>query len=577
MTTRAALYARCSSTQQAERDLSIPAQLDHARAFAQAQRFLIVEEYKDEGISGYEADNRPALQRLLADARAARFDVVIVWDLARFSRNAVDVQLLRRQLADLGVRLHSMKEPLEEGASGWLAGSVFSAFNEYQIRKLSEDTQRGMRQNAGRGRYNGGKVPTGYALERDPSGANPRLVEDPDWSPVVRRIFALAIDGLGTSAIARALAADGQLTKRGKTWSKHAVLCVLKNERYTGTAVWGRSRHSKFNHRDPEPVRVPDAHPALVSREDFQRAQVALASRTRARRHPRRSGSSYLLSGLIFCGHCGKAMTGHGAKSNTVFYYGCQTKMKRGADACEAKLLNRERVEAQVLARLRCAVLSSANLDALLDVVNQELRANRRTVDDELGAVEGQLRSVKAKLSNLYDAVASGSIPHEHLAAPIAKWTEAKNDLETRQGELRQRGELPAELSLTREQLLAWVGRLHQLLTEGPVQARRAFLRSWVIRITARSYGDIQVHYTLPSVLVVKPLRVELAPWVGVGLPRMFSTPLTDSMREQLVLKLAEMPPEALKAEPSLTRVLPTDNDGSPLQTKGKTLPLDPH
>lgn len=570
-TTRAAVYARCSSVQQAERDLSIPAQLDSARRFARDQGFHMVEEYKDEGISGFDTDNRPALQRLLAAAGRGEFDVLVVWDLARFSRSSVDVQTLQKRLAGHGVRLLSMKERIEDGASGWLAGGVFGVFNEYQLRKLSEDTQRGMRENASRGNYNGGKVPTGYALERDASGASPRLAEDPDWAPIVRTIFSRAVDGVGTSGIAKKLNADGLVTKRGKTWSKHAVLCILKNERYTGTAVWGTTRKGKFDHSAPDPIRVLDAHPALVSREDFNRAQVALTSRTRKRTNPRRSGSSYLLSGLIFCGHCGKAMTGHGAKSNTVHYYGCQTKMKRGADACPAKLLNRDRVEALVLGQLRCVVLSHANLRVLLDMVNEELRTNRATVDDELGAVEGQLRGVEERLSNLYEAVASGTIPHQHLAAPLAQWTEAKATLEARAEELRQRGELPGSLTMTEDQLLAWVGQLHHLLADGPVQARRAFLQSWIVRINARGYGCLQVEYTLPSAIVIKPLEVELAPWVGLGIPRLFSVPLGDQGREQLARLNAALPPEALKAEPSFRRVLPTDKNGSPVLTGRST------
>ncbi len=86
MTTRAVLYARCSSQRQANRDLSVPAQLRRCQEYAQRRGYLVVGEFRDDGISASGSD-RPAFQQLLEEVRAGAADVVVSWDQARVFRN----------------------------------------------------------------------------------------------------------------------------------------------------------------------------------------------------------------------------------------------------------------------------------------------------------------------------------------------------------------------------------------------------------------------------------------------------------------------------------------------------------
>ena len=133
-------------------------------------------------------------------------------------------------------------------------------------------------------------------MVQDGAKKRPTLEPDPDASRVVKRIFDLAEAGNGMTDITRTLNGEGVLSPKGKLWGKTSIHSILINESYTGTLVWGT--HSKDN---AEPVRVEQAFPAIVTKAQFSRVNKLMRSRAPKQSHPRRVGSTYLLSGLIKC------------------------------------------------------------------------------------------------------------------------------------------------------------------------------------------------------------------------------------------------------------------------------------
>ena len=124
----------------------------------------------------------------------------------------------------------------------------------------------------------------------------PTLEPDPDASRIVKRIFDMAEAGHGMVNIARVLNDEGIASSRGKLWGKTSVHAILRNVVYTGTLVWGANAKDKA-----EPVRVEKAFPAIISKAQFGRVGKLMRSRAPKRSHPRRFGSTYLLSGLVKC------------------------------------------------------------------------------------------------------------------------------------------------------------------------------------------------------------------------------------------------------------------------------------
>ena len=133
----------------------------------------------------------------------------------------------------------------------------------------------------------------------------------------------------------------------------------MRNEAYTGAAVWGRT--SKVE-KAQEPVRVEGAWPALVSRELFDAVQEAMRDRAPKVQRPARVGSKFLLSGLLKCGVCGRLYRAQGAKSGQFAYYICGTLFREGAGTCSARYLNAPRLEAFVVEKVLDFVQSRACL-----------------------------------------------------------------------------------------------------------------------------------------------------------------------------------------------------------------------
>ena len=120
-------------------------------------------------------------------------------------------------------------------------------------------------------------------------------------------------------------------------------------------------------------MRVEKAFPAIVSKTQFQRVNRQMRSRAPKRAHPRRVGSSYLLSGLVKWHRCNRAFSGQDSKSGQFSYYVCQSLMKRGSGACDTPRLNSKRFERMIIDYIRENILTESNIRELVKLVNEEM------------------------------------------------------------------------------------------------------------------------------------------------------------------------------------------------------------
>ena len=203
-----------------------------------------------------------------------------------------------------------------------------------------------MRESASRGFWVSSYAPFGYnrVMVQDGPKKRPTLELDSDASRIVKRIFEMAETGKGMVNITSTLNDEGIASPRGKLWGKTSVHAILINEAYTGTLIWG------VNAKDnAEPVRVEKAFPATITRAQFGRVGKLMRARAPKTSHPRRVGSTYLLSGLVKCKACNRALSGQDAKSGQFAYYVCQSIMKRGKNACVTPRLNARRFEQMIV------------------------------------------------------------------------------------------------------------------------------------------------------------------------------------------------------------------------------------
>ena len=114
-------------------------------------------------------------------------------------------------------------------------------------------------------------------------------------------------------------------------------------------------------------MRVENAFPAIVSQQEFRRITRSLRSKAPARVNPRRASSLYLLSGLVKCEKCGKALTAAEAKSGKYSYYVCHSLLKKGRGTCKTPRLNSKRFEKLMIEQIRANILTESNIRDLLD------------------------------------------------------------------------------------------------------------------------------------------------------------------------------------------------------------------
>ena len=266
--TPAALYARVSSDRQ-DVDLSIAAQLRTLRDYAERNGYLVAREYVDEAESGRIAD-RPQFQRMLGEASKpeAPFKEILVWKFSRFTRKREHAVAFKSMLRRRGVRVVSITEHADDTPTGKLLEAIIESVDEFYSENLAQEVTRGMREAASRGFWMTTYAPYGYKRVHVQDGATkrPKLELNPPADAVVRRVFDMVLQGKSILDVTKTLNAEGIPTTNGKKWLKTTIHTMLANEAYTGTLVWGA------NAKDgAPPVRVEDAHPAIVSKRDFQR------------------------------------------------------------------------------------------------------------------------------------------------------------------------------------------------------------------------------------------------------------------------------------------------------------------
>ena len=305
--TPAALYARVSSDRQ-DVDLSVSAQMRALRDYADKNDYKVVREYVDEAESG-RVMNRPEFRRMIDEAKKTKapFNEILVWKFSRFTRKREHAVALKSMLRHQGVRVVSITEQAEDNPTGRLLEGIIESVDEFYSENLGQEVVRGMREAASRGFWVAPKPPYGYSKVKvlDGPKERPTLEPDEDAALVVKRIFDLAETRMGMLKIARALNDDGIASPRGKLWNKTTVHGILNNEAYTGTLVWGNN--AKDN---ADPVRVEKAFPAIVTKAQFSLVNKIMRSRAPKITHPRRVGSSFLLSGLVKCYRCKRALSG---------------------------------------------------------------------------------------------------------------------------------------------------------------------------------------------------------------------------------------------------------------------------
>ncbi len=493
--TPAALYARVSSDRQ-DVDLSVSAQLRALKDYARANDYSVAREYVDEAESGRVAD-RPQFREMIEEGGKAKspFDVILVWKFSRFTRKREHAVAFKSMLRRKGIRVVSITEQAEDNATGRLLEGIIESVDEFYSESLAQDVVRGMREAASRGFFLASNAPFGYKRVKVNDGVKerPTLEVDPATAPVVREIFEKSLRGSGLKEICKELN-DRGITNRGKRWYKGTLHYVLRNEAYTGTAVWGKTSKGQ---EAQDPVRVEGAWPALVSRELFDEVQQAMRDRAPKVRRPARVGSRFLLSGLLKCGVCGRPYSAQGAKSGQFAYYICGTLFREGAGTCSARYLNAPKLETFVVEKIRERILNEETIVALVTLVAEEIDAMAGELAGRLEVVEAELGDVRKRLEKLYEAIETSELTLEVLSPRIMSLRHREEQLEAAREDAETRLEQRRVALPDTEEIVRYVADFRDFLKDGTIPERKALIRNFVEGIEVMG-DEATLTYTVP-------------------------------------------------------------------------------
>ena len=304
---KTAIYARVSTTEQAEKELSIPAQIKELKEYAINNNMEIVNIYKDEGVSA-KTDDRPEFQKMIAEAKlkSKPFDVILYHKNDRFARNREDAivykSLLRR---DCGIELIAIKEDFGDGPVAKMIEGILEVIAEFYSLNLAQEVKKGMTEKAGQGKVLG-ETPLGYTVDEN---GNYKVVSDE--AKVVQYIFNEYVNtDKGLRSIAIDLKTKGEFLfgEAGQKykWSGNGIKVILNNKKYVGTSVWNKRSNQTNSIRDKEEwIEVENSHEAIIDKETFIKAQKTLKEKTYSRSNSR----DYLLKGMVKCMDCGGSMS----------------------------------------------------------------------------------------------------------------------------------------------------------------------------------------------------------------------------------------------------------------------------
>ena len=425
----------------------------------------------------------------------APFTEILVWKFSRFTRKREHAVAFKSMLRRRGVRVVSITEHADDSPTGKLMEAIIESIDEFYSENLAQEVMWGLRESASRGFWVAPVPPHGYRKVEVQDGASKRqqLELNPPADAVMRRIFEMALKGDSVLDIAKTLNAEGIPTARGKRWNKTTIHAMLANEAYTGTLVWGVTAKDGL-----DPVRVESAFPAIVSREEFRQVAQVLQAKAPARVHPRRTSSPYLLSGLVKCHTCRRALTAAEAKSGRYTYYVCQSLIKRGRGSCETPRLNAKHFERLIIEQIRDHILTESNIRELVRLVDEEMDGVAREQRTKLETIEAELGELRRRIDRLWYAVETSDLEINDILPRLRQHQESQQRLETTADDARSTLSEHRAILDSVETITAFAGEMSEFLRTSELTESRAFIRSFVKEIAVKP-GTATIRYTIPT------------------------------------------------------------------------------
>lgn len=451
---RAALYIRVSTQEQAQEGYSVGEQKERLVAYCKAHNWLIADIYADAGYTGSNL-KRPGIQKLISETD--KFDIVLVYKLDRLSRSQRDtLYLIEEIFLPNNVDFVSVQESFDTSSPfGKAMIGLLAVFAQLEREQIKERTRMGRVARAKAGlHHGGGYIPIGYNYKDGHLTINPYEAEQ------VKKIFSWYLEGASLKAIADRLQDAGYTTRYGDYTSWTTIRNILENKTYLGNLHFAD-------------VTVENTHEALVTEEQFNMVQK-IRNRKREIYGTWAFQSKHLLTGLIYCGHCGGRY--YLRNSGKYKYYSCYSRTKQikamiKDPDCQNKNWKGDELESAVDARIR-EVLNNLNL--VRDIMSHKPEKVQPTESIKL---EKRIAEIDKQINKLMGLYQKDEIPPEILGEQINQLYTEKVTLQETLPKEEKSEEVPFDL------VEALIENASQIWDFADESQKRRILQSLIKRI----------------------------------------------------------------------------------------------
>ena len=469
---------------------SVPQQESEITRYAKLHGLQLTRVFADVGKSGGSVEKRDQFLEMIDLTRdeSNRPAGILVWNLARFSRDVDDSDFYKSTLRRRGIVIHSLTDAIPEGVFAGVVEKLVDTANAEYRRQNSLAVKRSIRDLVKLG-YQTGTPPRGYIRQPEIIGTRrdgtprevSRWIPDPELWDLIKLAWEMRAAGRSYGDIVRAT--DGKIYK-----SKNCYSTFFVNRSYLGEAHWGN-------------LVVKNHHEAAVDLATFETVQALNKANPRGGlRNPMRIAFPSLLSGLAYCGLCGAAMVHHtGKHKNWPFYFCGKRDRAKGLRLCEAKRMSARKVDAIILDVVLNRVLTPGYFADLLQETKAAY-ADTDALESEIDQKRHELQSTTRAISNLFELVESFGVTEITKERLKQKDIERVNIQQTVKQLEAQRDAL--EIEITPEALNvvlnSWRDQIIEAKEKNDIGTVRSLLAFFVQRIEM-THDKVIIKYSYPD------------------------------------------------------------------------------
>ncbi len=405
------IYVRVSTEEQAQEGYSIRAQEQKLKDYARIKDWGVYKIYSDEGISGKNIEERPAINSLIDDIKNGKVNNVLVFKIDRLTRNTADLITLINLFNEYDCAFNSLSESIDtKTASGRMFVKIIGIFAEFERENIIERTKIGFERKVREGYTLATRVPS-YGYDRE-IGEKVQTINEKE-AIIVREVFDMFTNQhLSFLEISNILNNRKVPTKENAVWHSRTIKNMLTNCNYVGKVRYATKDEKR--HFEAE-----GAHEPIISKELYEETQN-LIKKIKTKSYTKRPSEENYFSGALFCSKCGGKLLTHssyrkndkGEKIGSSSYR-CSNYIKH---TCTASNVSHPRVER--------AFINYINNIEDFDVIDEmEIKEKENLHNQKLNTLYKQKDVLEHRENEILNLYISGTMDFEH-------YTEIKSPLE---------------------------------------------------------------------------------------------------------------------------------------------------